>query len=602
MQRFHLLLLLLLSALAGSADAQGTIYVNADAVEHVLDSRRNIGFNLNTWSDTQAGRDLTNQQALTNLGTRYLRFPGGEKADGYRWSSKNSAGNYTNPATSTLTRPDRWPGGPYADPVIWNSSQNKWARSNYNFNIFLQDCTNTGSVPVVVVALDHVFLKTGQAREDAIIDAVKMARDWVKYAKTKSPKVGYWELGNESWLENAWAGSVASAGNTGTSAWEYAKVAKRIARAMKAEDSSIKIGVNAPNIFWFNYSVYEFQQNPQTTIDFIAVHSYPYYGVSSFSTYANNTRNVLTSEVNDLVNHNQTVNWQGQSAPKVILSEFSASGYQVGSSWEKNTVGQALANFEMCAQAVEDDRLLFSQFWGSRYRTSNYNVVSDFAWYALDDENRLTPQGVAISILAKEARKNMIGATNAGKVQAYATMNDNKGNLTIFLVNKNTSAATVNLELQNYPAGAKNVNWQSYHGGGQKENAYSFTKDPSANWPINSNLLSNLSLPAVSITVIKITRAGGRAAVTLGEISAAELAAEVPAEEVQIYPNPTTDRLYLTNFIDRTPYQLRQADGKVIAAGLLDDSGISTIGLPTGLYFLRVETNEGLILRKFVKQ
>ena len=66
------------------------------------------------------------------------------------------------------------------------------------------------------------------------------AVEWVRYANIKKKYgVKYWMIGNESWNNSEYNGSVSPA--------KYADDLEDFARAMKAVDSSIKIIANVLN-------------------------------------------------------------------------------------------------------------------------------------------------------------------------------------------------------------------------------------------------------------------------------------------------------------------------------------------------------------------
>jgi hypothetical protein len=69
----------------------------------------------------------------------------------------------------------------------------------------------------------------------------------------------------------------------------------------------------------------------------------------------------------------------------------------------------------------------------------------------------------------------------------------------------------------------------------------------------------------------------------------------------QPYPNPTTDRLWLTGLEENLPYTILDASGRARQKGLWNTAqGITTKTLSSGVYFLQIHGQGSPIL--FIKQ
>jgi polyhydroxybutyrate depolymerase len=69
---------------------------------------------------------------------------------------------------------------------------------------------------------------------------------------------------------------------------------------------------------------------------------------------------------------------------------------------------------------------------------------------------------------------------------------------------------------------------------------------------------------------------------------------------IQVYPNPTTDQLFITLEATPQPFYLSNATGQILQSGILRDATttLSLAGLPTGMYWLRT----GETIHKILKQ
>ena len=75
--------------------------------------------------------------------------------------------------------------------------------------------------------------------------------------------------------------------------------------------------------------------------------------------------------------------------------------------------------------------------------------------------------------------------------------------------------------------------------------------------------------------------------------------------EVKIYPNPTSDKLFVdnTDISGKTQFEIYDLTGKILAKGLLNDNNeINTKRLNQGIYYLKIENQHFTEFIKFVKQ
>ena len=177
--------------LTSPARAQSTITVDATKPIRVVDDRM-FGVNTAIWDSS-----FTDSQTLATLqgmDARFLRFPGGSAADDYIWNTnKNTEGTTT-----------------------WSTDFDQFAVQALAIKAQVVITTNYG---------------TGTPA---------MAADWVQHSKAMGYGFKYWEIGNEcygTWEEDQQA--------VAHDPYTYAMQAVKYMQAMRAVDSTIKIGMVA---------------------------------------------------------------------------------------------------------------------------------------------------------------------------------------------------------------------------------------------------------------------------------------------------------------------------------------------------------------------
>ena len=77
------------------------------------------------------------------------------------------------------------------------------------------------------------------------------------------------------------------------------------------------------------------------------------------------------------------------------------------------------------------------------------------------------------------------------------------------------------------------------------------------------------------------------------------------AEQLSVYPNPTTDKLAVQGFpqsLTAANCSVFSVDGKQVQVDVLDNKSLDTVRLESGIYFLRIATQEGTSTIRFVKE
>jgi hypothetical protein len=77
------------------------------------------------------------------------------------------------------------------------------------------------------------------------------------------------------------------------------------------------------------------------------------------------------------------------------------------------------------------------------------------------------------------------------------------------------------------------------------------------------------------------------------------------AEEISVFPNPTTDKVMIQGFsqpLTAANYSVFSVDGKQVDVDVLNKQILDTGSLESGIYFLRIAAQEGTETIRFVKE
>ena len=453
-----------------------------------------VGLNLNTLTDGEGNRVAGARplrEAIADAGVTYLRFPGGEKSDVYRWA----APPYDDPSTAGLLRtgPSDWPSN---DPDFWDPDANDWANDNYNFDEFMADCQAVNCEPVITVAMDGIYKGVSEDGTTSLTrqQALDMAVAWVRYANvTRGYGIKYWLLGNETWNGTTYAGQEPPYGTYGTDAAEFA-------RAMKAVDPTILIGINGDN----RNQLINALNNCVDAIDFVDVHTYPDYDVADYDQYLAATRSPL--DVVDLAQ--SAIDALPDAADRerlfIVMTETSATGFNPNATeWDTgNNLGQAIANFDILATVASDPRVRFVQYWNSRFIAPDDGISHTYDLFTATNE--LNASGQALTVLTGELLDEMVAATTeSAELSTFATRSRDGEQLTVMLVNKGREVTAASLSIDNFTA-AGPVQRLTLSGPAVTGTDVTYTRE--ADEPLVSGSV-DLELPPTSVTVLRVSAA-----------------------------------------------------------------------------------------------
>ncbi|MFE0757619.1 hypothetical protein ACFW16_26905 [Inquilinus sp. NPDC058860] len=481
-------------AILASAPAAAVEYVAVDAASVLNTGTANgarLGINTDYWWDHQANRVAgarTLPAALTEMGATYWRYPGGEKSDGYLWSTPPF--DAPNPRLARISSQD-WPSN---DPAYWRpsaSASGTWAHPPYDFDTFMADCKAGRCTPVMVVAYDGIYKPafpdgTSLTRQQAL-DAAKA---WVRYANiVRGYGIRYWEIGNETSIPGYMGGDPGRR--------QQAADVVAFCGAMKQADPSILCGVYARSKA--DWTTLLAGAGPE--IGFLSVHAYDAYTFAGYPDYAGadldpiGAIDAAWSALQGYPEHRDRI--------KIAVTETGGLTFGVVGNWTQGDLGHALMTLDMLAQFQQDARVAFTQFWNTRWVQQNAagNIWPNYIGSesdALKPDNTLAPQGIAVSLLSRFSLERMVATTSTATVRAFASHDPESGRLNVWLINKSMAETSTELTLNQYAPRPATVTALS---GAGPDDLFPVYRAKSSVAPVGNRLI--LTLDPTSITVLQ---------------------------------------------------------------------------------------------------
>lgn len=439
--------LLLLSALPTAG--QHRIAVDLSAPKKNL-VERPVGINLFMLMDHDRGQRRARPmwQALRDLGVRSVRFNEGEYGDWYIFTHPDSLGLLTHPGAPLYPHlidiKSRSIDGQltdiHAQPLHGGYPLNREGfRPTIDFNDFIELCRKAQiDDPTIIIPTHPVDRSIAKAFYPTREEMVRLAAGLVRYAnKVCGCGFRFWEIGNEHYWENRddaydteWAARCAS-------------LVLEMARAMKAEDPTIEIGVNGFTEPWFT-TLLGYEENGERLADWVdnlVPHQYakPEY-LSTYERY-------LASAEYPLHEVDEVVRFVAESelgrGRKIEVTE--ASSFMPGkkSLHVDNVAWIALANFEHFGYLLAAPGVEYAHFWATHW------TDDEIYWSALKMDNRLAPMGWAVKLWNDHLHSHFWKADlHSTTVRCYASADADGSGLTLFLVNRSAQPETCSVELQ----------------------------------------------------------------------------------------------------------------------------------------------------------
>lgn len=434
-------LLNLASGVAGAASSRDTLSVDVRQIQ-VADARSRVGVNLDYLMDDDMNRAAGARplaDGLGDLGVRVLRYPGGEKSDTNLWSTPP----YTAPAPALArTGTDEWPSG---DSRLVLPDRRTFRIDPLDFDEYLALCAAVGAEPLVVVPFDSAFKPAEAGGSAPTLDQLRDAAvAWVRYS---AGRVRYWEIGNESYL-GSWNGA--------PTRQQYIDGVIAFSRAMKAVDPTIKIGVNGRDKSWWQAVLK--QASPD--IDFLSVHNYPVWqwsgGYESYRTSSSSLAALAEVATKAITAYAPQAD---RDRLFVAVTEVNAIDYGEPGWGSANDLGHALVLTDVLAQQVAQPRVRFSLVWNTRW-VSQDGALTDM----LSSANRPTTAGRALALFTHALHDQLVKVQSSTLIHLTASYDPASGELTLVLLNKDTTARRALINVRNYTPRSSSVARVRYGG------------------------------------------------------------------------------------------------------------------------------------------
>lgn len=408
------------ATVAAAATPAVDVTVNANEGEGTIPS---TGYGLNTAVWDSQMNSTTTQNLLSSAGVGMLRYPGGSYGDVYNWQNNTVSSGYVAPGT--------------------------------DFDQFMGTAKAVGAQPILIANYG-----TGTPAEAAA---------WVKYANvTQGYGAKYWEIGNENYGNGYYGSPWEADDHASKSPTTYAQNFLQYSSAMKAVDSSIKLGAvltmpgNWPDGVFASGDSADWNHTVLSTagsaIDFVIVHWYP-SGTGAATALSETAQ--LPGELAQL--RQEIDQYAGANGPNIQIALT-----EMNSTVDEDTQPDALFATDAYMTALEQG-VFTVDWWDTRNGPSTISTApdgaTDFGDYGVISSgtcvgsvcepaaNTPFPTYYGISMLSKVGRPGdlMVGAgTDNSLVDAHAVRQAN-GDLAVLIVNKDpNNSYSVNLNYAGY--------------------------------------------------------------------------------------------------------------------------------------------------------
>lgn len=451
--------------LAGSSSANVNVTVNTTNTVRILQNA--VGINLDYLVDNEQAFPRTTglTDALGETGVQTLRFPMGELADRYLFG-------YDSAQQKDISRCSIEGNlGPYAWPAYVHQSDGTFPGALTTAD-FIALAESQSAVPFFVVGVDALLAdrsngQTGRPEVEGYwaSDYTAVSRsellasvsNWVTYVQAQGVSGAYWEIGNETYLDEPSVG--------GWIPEKYAAVVNELSALIKSIDSTAKIGCGGGN--WYQPDWWErILPIVEDQVDFLIVHEYALgSNFKDYSGYTNYTGS-LTPKADLAEWHlNNTVSPSNRSRIRICATEIS-SHTAGGNNTQPNNLGRALMNFNLIGDLLLKPDVSHLHFWITRYLNANRFTSGEWSGLykdvsALDDDNNLLPMGTALQLWGQFVNDRMVGTiSDSSMLESYASLRASDSALNVFLLNKGGSGQNVAVTLNGYFGNSENMCWR----------------------------------------------------------------------------------------------------------------------------------------------
>ena len=239
------------------------------------------------------------------------------------------------------------------------------------------------------------------------------------------------------------------------------------------------------------------------------------------------------------------------------------------------------------------------------------DVISNVTWSASSDQTWLTANplsGTGNGKLTFTVEKNPTNVTRSAIVTVSSKDADSQNititqeaGIAILLVSSNTvslakefgSIATVNVTSNSTWNATADQTWLTVNpasGAGNGTLTFTATSNTSAT---NRSAIITVSLSESTSQIITITQEAGSGTWVYA----------IPDNKIKLYPNPTSDKLYIEGIVGNTMLVLSDLNGRIwLSKEVVGNEFLSVGSLPQGIYILRITSDKGFKETKLVKK
>ena len=408
----------------------------------------------------------------------------------------------------------RYPGGSYSDIYHWQTNTvdgGGFVAPNTSFDTFMGTVRAAGAQPVITANYG-----SGTPAEAAA---------WVKYANvTKGYGVKYWEVGNEQYGNGEYGSKWENDTHSSHSATTYANNLLQYVSAMKAVDSSIKIGavLTTPGSWpdgldgrkdggrWgsvgpgdstdWNHTVLSIAGSK---IDFVIVHSYP-GGTSESDMLSKPKQQIpsITSTLHSLINQ-----YAGGNAPNVgiAITEVNGDKYRDASpdglfaaddyaTWMENGVFNvdwwALHNGTDCSQVTTVEGAQDYNDYGILSSGASCEPATNTAFPAYYGIAMISKLGSAGDTFVKTSSSNSLLVTHA--------VHRANGDVDVMLINEDPNNSTT-----------ASLSFSGFTASSATPTVYTYLKNGTSISTSTTGSATSQTVPAYSIVVVQLHPGSG---------------------------------------------------------------------------------------------
>jgi hypothetical protein len=378
-----------------------------------------MGFNMSYYHDTDdAWADGTIARRLREIGTRLLRYPGGEETAYFHWEHPGVEGYH-----------DVWE----TDPTVWRYVDPEAPLDDAHMDVdeYIAACRAIGAEPMIGINLESGL------RHDRIDDSLAEAVRLIQHCVDNDYGVTYWYLDNEPYGRGAYV----------QMDWtEYRDLIAQFAPALKAVDPSIKIIAN-----WRESGLGQWRELVRAAgehIDIADIHCYWDWGHATHEKWldqnpmrnASQWRQDGPTYTADIEMFHAMVADEGHPHIRVAVLEWNIAPNDEGNN--PSAFQSALMQTEMMMQFADaglDQACLWPLLWSIKNEAfvSMFNQTTFEATPAFQARQLIEPLlgGRLMSALATNPR-----------TPALSVVSDDGGTVRVLVLNKSRAEMTVEVD------------------------------------------------------------------------------------------------------------------------------------------------------------